>query len=77
MYEEVQSGSGVNPNEPINYHYTALSTLLWSSVVLATNFKIFEPDLVTPGTSDVQLIKKHKTQLVLLIRVHFNSSPNF
>ena len=32
-----RSVSGVNLNEPINYHYTALSTLVWS-----TNFKIFE-----------------------------------
>ena len=35
VYE--QSVSGVNPSEPINYHYTALSTL-----VRSTNFKIFE-----------------------------------
>ena len=42
VYE--QSVSGVNPSEPINYHYTALSTLVRSSEVPTTNFKIFESD---------------------------------
>ena len=40
VYE--QSVSGVNRNEPINYHYTALSTLVWSSEVPTTNLKIFK-----------------------------------